>query len=130
VVGVFTLRHQGAFSDKAITGAIERVLNNPPTPAPVVNLGHGREKPAALEHRRWLDSLPDEVAKNLPVNDLLGWLASRYPQSETDRILAGFSSLFFHERFRARFTGEAIAAYETRHHLIQAHPVRLEAISK
>jgi hypothetical protein len=130
VVGVFTLRHQGAFSDKAITGAVERVLNNPPAPAPVVNLGHGREEPAALEHRRWLDLLPDEVAKSLPVNDLLGWLATRYPQSETERILAGFSSLFFHERFRARFTGEAIATYETPHHLIHAHPVRLEAISK
>lgn len=127
VVGVFTLRQQGAFSDKAISGAVERMLNNPPAPAPVVNLGHDGQVPAALEHRRWLDLLPDEVANNLPIHDLLGWLATRYPKSETERLLAGFSSLFFHERFRARFTGASIVTYETSCHRIQAHPVRLEA---
>lgn len=66
VVGVFSLRQQAAFSDKAITGAIERVLNNPPAPAPVVSLAKRNEKPAALEHRRWLDSLPEEAAQQLP----------------------------------------------------------------
>ena len=35
VVCVFTLRQQGAFSDKAIIGAVERVLNNPPAPPPL-----------------------------------------------------------------------------------------------
>lgn len=130
VVGVFTLRQQGAFSDRAIAGAVERVLNNPPAPAPFVNLGHDRKEPAALEHRRWLDSLPDEVANNLPISDLLGWLATRYPTSATEQLLAGFSSLFFHDRFRARFTGTAIVTYETPGHLIQAHPVRLEAPAK
>ncbi len=130
VVGVFSLRQQAAFSDKAITGAIERLLNNPPAPAPVVSLAKRNERPAALEHRRWLDSLPEEAARQLPINDLLGWLTMRYPQSETERLLAGFSTLFFHERFRARFTGEATATYETPHHVILAHPVRLEAASK
>lgn len=127
VVGVFGLRQQDAFSDKAIHGAVERVLNNPPAPPPTVNLEHSSNKPAAMQHRRWLDSLPDEIAKELPVTDMLGWLTARYPESETEQLLAGFSTLFFHERFRAKFTGEATHDYETPHHLIRAHPVRLEA---
>ena len=130
VVGVFTLRQQGAFSDKAIIGAVERVLNNPPAPPPTVNLGRGIQEPEALEHHRWLDSLPDEIAKDLPVSDLLGWLTTRYPQSETAQLLAGFSKLFYHEHFHAHFTGGTISNYESPHHLIRAHPVRLEAASK
>ena len=43
VVCVFTLRQQAAFSDKAIARAIERVLNNPPAPAPTIELGNGKE---------------------------------------------------------------------------------------
>lgn len=130
VVGVFSLRHQASFSDKAITGAIERVLNNPPAPAPIVSLGQNSAKPVALEHRRWLDALPDDAARHLPINDLLSWLTTRYPDAETERLLAGFSILFFHENYRARFTGEAVVTYETPGHLIQAHPVRLEAVTK
>src|SRR5581483_665374 len=108
VVGVFALRQQGAFSDKAITGALERVINNPPGPPPTVNLGHGKKVPAAMQHRRWLNSLPNEIGKDLPVNDLLGWLTTRYPQFETPQLLAGFSMLFYHEHFRARFMGGTI----------------------
>jgi hypothetical protein len=130
VVGVFGLRQQEAFSDKAIIGAVERVLNNPPAPPPTVNLEHSSNKPAAMQHRHWLDSLPDEITKELPVTDMLGWLNARYPQSEAEQLLAGFSTLFFHERFRAKFTSEATHNYETPHHLICAHPVRLEAASK
>ena len=130
LVGVFTLRQQAAFSDKAITRAIERVLNNPPAPAPTIELGKGKEKSIALEHTRWIEALPDEIASELPINDLLGWLTARYPQSDTERLLAGFSLLFFHEKFRARFTDEVITAYETPCHQIRSHPVRLEAAKK
>lgn len=129
-VGIFTLRHQGAFSDKAIAGAIERLLNNPPMPPPAINLGHDGKVPPALEHRRWLNSLPDEIANDLPVSDLLDWLTSRYPQAETTQILAGFSTLFFHERFRARFIEATACDYETSDHLICAQPVELEVGSK
>ena len=130
VVGVFTLRQQAAFSDKAITRAIERVLNNPPAPAPTIELGKGKETSTALEHTRWIEALPDEIASELPINDLLGWLTARYPQSDTERLLAGFSLLFFHEKFRARFTDEVVTAYETPRHQIRSHPVRLEAAKK
>lgn len=130
VVGVFTLRHQGAYSDKAITGAVERLLNNPPVPPPAISFGHDGKTPAALEHRRWLNSLPDEIAKELPVNDLLGWLTTRYPDFDTTQLLAGFSSLFFYEHFRARFTPAATQDYNTSDHVICAQPVRLEAASK
>ena len=130
VVCVFTLRQQAAFSDKAITRAIERVLNNPPAPAPTIELSKGKEKSTALEHTRWIEALPDEIASELPINDLLGWLTARYPQSDTERLLAGFSLLFFHEKFRARFTDEVVTAYETPRHQIRSHPVRLEAAKK
>lgn len=130
LVGVFSLRQQGAFSDKAITGAVERVLNNPPAPPPTINLSNSRKVPAALQHRRWLNSLPNEIANDLPVTDLLAWLITQYPQSNTSQVLAGFSTLFYHKRFRARFTGETIVSYETSRHLIRAYPVRLEGASK
>jgi len=129
-VGVFTLRQQAAFSDSAITRAIERVLNNPPAPAPTIELNQGKEKSTALEHTRWIEALPNEIASELPINDLLGWLTARYPQSDTERLLAGFSLLFFHENFRARFTDEVVTAYETPRHQIRSHPVRLEAAKK
>lgn len=130
VVGVFSLRQQDAFSDKAILGAVERYLNNPPAPPPTVNRSRAGDKPAAMQHREWLNALPDEVATELPVGDMLGWLTARYPGLDTEQLLTGFSTLFFHERFRAEFTGEAVCDYETPHHMIRAHPVRLEAISK
>lgn len=130
VVGVFSLRQQDAFSDKAILGAVERYLNNPPAPPPTVNRSRAGDKPAAMQHREWLNALPDEVATALPVSDMLGWLTARYPGLDTEQLLTGFSTLFFHERFRAEFTGEAVCDYETPHHMIRAHPVRLEAISK
>ena len=130
VVCVFMLRQQAAFSDKAITRAIERVLNNPPAPAPTIELSKGKEKSTALEHTRWIEALPDEIASELPINDLLGWLTARYPQSDTERLLAGFSLLFFHEKFRARFTDEVVTAYETPRHQIRSNPVRLETAKK
>ena len=125
VVGIFSLRQQDAFSDKAIIGAIERCLNNPPKPPPTVSRSRTGDKPAAMQQREWLNLLPDEVATQLPVEDVLGWLVKRHPEMETDQLLAGFSTLFFHERFRAEFTGLAACDYETPHHLIHAHPVRL-----
>lgn len=130
VVGVFSLRQQEAFSDKAIIGAVERYLNNPPAPPPTVSRTQAGGKPAAMQHREWLNALPDEVAAQLPISDMLGWMTDRYPGLDTEQLLTGFSTLFFHERFRAEFTGQAICDYETPHHVIRAHPVRLEAISK
>lgn len=130
VVGVFSLRQQEAFSDKAIIGAVERYLNNPPVPPPTVSRSRTSDKPAAMQHREWLNALPDEIASELPVADILGWLTARYPKSDTEQLLTGFSTLFFHERFRAEFTGQAVSEYETLRHIIRAHPVKLEAITK
>lgn len=130
VVGVFALRQQGAFSDKAISRAIERIINNPPAPPPTVNLERGKKEPVALQHRRWLNALPDQIAKDLPVSDLLGWLTMRHPEADTAQILAGFSTLFYHKHFRARFTAGPIGNYRTSRHLIHAHPVTLEKTSK
>ena len=130
VVGILTLRPQGAYSDRAIIGAIERMLNHPPVPPPSISFDRDGKIPAALEHRRWLNSLPEEIAKDLPVNDVLSWLTTHYPNLDTAQLLAGFSSLFFYEHFRARFTSAAVQDYETAHHIVCAQPVRLEALSK
>ncbi|MGH7990785.1 MAG: hypothetical protein ACREDS_11435, partial [Limisphaerales bacterium] len=101
-----------------------------PVPPPAISFGQDGKTPAALEHRRWLNSLPDEIAKELPVNDLLGWLTTRYPDFDTAQLLAGFSSLFFYEHFRARFTPAATQDYNTSDQVICAQPVRLEDASK
>lgn len=128
VVGVFSLRKQEAFSDRAIIGAVERILHNPPAPPPAINLERSSRKPAALEYRRWLNSLPGETVEALPINDLLAWLTVRYPELETAQILMGFSTLFLDRRFQAGFSADGpIQTYETRQHFIRAHPVRLRA---
>ena len=128
VVGVFSLRKQEAFSDRAIVGAVERVLHNPPAPPPEINLERSARIPPALEHRRWLNSLPGETAGNLPIEDLLAWLTTRYPTLETAQILIGFSTLFLDRGFQASFNpDEPIQIYETRQHFIHAHPVCLRA---
>jgi hypothetical protein len=59
---------------------------------------------------------------------MLDWLTAHYPMMDTEQLLAGFSTLFFHEHFRAEFTGAAVREYETQGHIICAHPVKLEAI--
>ncbi len=128
VVGVFSLRKQEAFSDRAIIGAIERVVHNPPAPPPEINLERSSRKPAALEYRRWLNSLPGETAEALPINDLLAWLTARYSELETAQILMGFSTLFLDRRFQATFSADdPIQTYETTQHFVRAHPVRLRA---
>jgi hypothetical protein len=127
VIGVFNLRQQEAFSDKAIAGAVERILNNPPTPPPRINLERASRPSPAAERGRWLKSLPNEVAKELPINDLLRWLTIRYPDLETRQILSGFSMLYLNKQFRASFTGGTIQTYETLQHLIHAHPMQLKA---
>jgi hypothetical protein len=128
VVAVFGLRQQDAFSDKAIVGAVERYLNNPPAPPPMVSRARTSDKPAAMQQREWLNALPDGIATDLPVADILDWLTAHYPMMDTEQLLAGFSTLFFHEQFRAEFTGAAVREYETQRHIIRAHPVKLEAI--
>lgn len=126
VVGVFSLRKQEAFSDRAISGAVERILHNPPAPPPSINLERGSRKPAALEYRRWLNALPDQTIEALPIDDLLMWLTIQYPELETAHILKGFSTLFLDRRFQACFSADRpIQTYETRQHFIRAHPVQL-----
>lgn len=128
VVAVFGLRQQEAFSDKAIVGAVERYLNNPPAPPPMVSRVRTSDKPAAMQQREWLNGLPDGIATDMPVADILDWLTAHYPMMDTEQLLAGFSTLFFHEQLRAEFTGAAVREYETQRHIIRAHPVKLEAI--
>lgn len=126
VVRASTLRVQNAPSDRAILQAVRRIHDHPPEPPPVIELGLDSIEPSALRQRRWLNVLPEEVAAELPVEDLLAWLTGRYPGMSTADTVAGFSTLYFDERFRGRFTAGTLRCYETAEHQISAHPVRLE----
>lgn len=126
LVPIFSLRQQYAVSDAAIKCVLERVILQPPEPAPIVNFDEAGEEPTGKQQLCWLDSLPELAAASAPVDDLLGWLIERNPGRATSEVLAGFATLFFHDRFRSSFTGTTARTYETADHVLQAHPVHLE----
>lgn len=130
LVPVFFFRQQYAVTDSAIKSVLERIIHQPPELPPVVNFNEGTQEPAGMRQRRWLDSLPDRVAAELPIEDLLGWLTKNYGESSTSEILAGFSTLVFHERFRSQFANGPIRDYETPDHVLRARPVHVEPAEK
>ena len=126
LVAIYSLRQQYAVTDAAIRTVLERVILQPPEMPPVVDFNEADEEPAGMRHSRWLDSLPELAAANVPMDDLLGWLIERNPNLPTNEVLAGFATLFFHDRLCGHFTGADARTYETPDHVLRAHPVRLE----
>lgn len=125
LIGVAALRFQNVPSDAAIMLALRRVIENPPEPPPVLEFAAEKENPGALVRLMWLDSLPDLVRGDLPVEDLMGWLVEKYPERDTSDVLAGFSGLLFHNDFQAAFTDEKPHAYNTTDGEIEASPLTL-----
>jgi hypothetical protein len=125
LVGVAALRFQNVPSDMAIALALRRVIEHPPEPPPVLEFAAEREDPSALVRLMWLDSLPDLVRRDLPVEDLMGWLVEKYPGRDTSDVLAGFSGLLFHNDFQAAFADEKPHAYNTTDGEIEASPLTL-----
>jgi hypothetical protein len=130
LVAIYSLRQQYAITDSAIKSVLERVILQPPAVPPVVDFNEADKEPAGMHHSRWLDSLPELAAASVPMDDLLGWLIQRNPNHPTSEVLAGFATLFFHERFRSHFTGNDAHTYETPEHVLRVHPVRLEHADK
>lgn len=130
LVAVYSLRQLHAVTDTAIKSVLERVILQPPEMPPVVDFNEADEEPDGKRHLRWLDSLPELAAANLPMDDLLGWLIQRNPNHPTGEVLAGFATLLYDERFHSHFKGEDVLTYETPEHVLRAHPVRLEHAGK
>jgi hypothetical protein len=124
-IGAYSLRWLHVPADNAIERALRNVVEHPPEPAPVLTMSGEDASPAAYLRRLWLEALPDDVRNALPVQDLLGWVVSRYPQKNTDDALAGFSRLVFHDEFSAKFTDGVSRTYETTDGTLDAQPVEL-----
>lgn len=119
------LRFQFVPADAALERALRLVVEHPPESAPVLELASEESAPGSLVRRVWLDSLAPRLAEQLPVTDLLGWLAATFPDKDTAQILSGFTSLVFDDQFDARFSGETAKSYRTRDGELEAQPVSL-----
>ena len=124
-IGAYTLRWSHVPTDNAIDRALRNIVEHPPEPAPVLAMSEEDATPAAYLRRLWLEALPDEIRSALPVQDLLDWVVSRYPQMNTNDTLSGFSRLVFHDEFSAKFTDGVSHTYETTDGTLDAQPVEL-----
>jgi hypothetical protein len=127
IIGVCSLRVVAVPGDAAIARALRRVLEHPPEPAPVLALQTEDTIPGALVRRLWLDGLESKARGELPLDDLLGWLARAYPEKDTAQILSGFTSLLFHQDFHGAFSDHPARAYALPDGELEGPPVRLEA---
>jgi hypothetical protein len=128
LVEVAALRFQNVPSDAAISLALHRVVEHPPEPPPILELSGEKDDPGALVRLMWLDSLPDLVRSDLPVEDLLGWLMTKHPSPNTSDVLAGFSRLLFNLDFSAAFADQTPHTYKALDGEIEASPVTLISI--
>lgn len=81
--------------------------------------------PSDYLRRLWLDALPGELRANVPVPDLLDWMARHYPQRDTADTLAAFTRLVFDPALNATFTENAPRSYPTADGVLEAQPVQL-----
>jgi hypothetical protein len=125
IIGFCALRVQHVPGDAAISLALRRVIEHPPEPAPVIDFDEAPEMPSGLVRQRWLHALPVEATASLPLDDLLEWLAQRYPDKSTGEILAGFSQLIFQDEFQASFSEESERDYATADGTLRGHPLHV-----
>lgn len=125
VIPVFSFRIQNVPGDAAITLALRRVIDHPPEPPPILDLTTEEEEPDSLLHRVWLDSLPGRAHEDAPIADLLRWIIEDQASYDTSQVLAGFSVLFFHSKFQARFTEAEPQKYSTSQGILEASAVEL-----
>lgn len=125
VIASCSIRILAVPGDRAIEKAIRDVLENPPEPAPKLVMQTEEATPAEYLRHVWLESLPDEVSNSLPLNDLMAWMITRYPQKDTADTLAGFTRLLFNSGFAAHFTSSEARTYLTHDGELNASPVEL-----
>ncbi len=127
LIGICSLRLQNVPGDAAIALALRRVIEHPPEPPPMLDLTTEQSPPEELARLLWLDSLPDQVRPDLPLPDLLGWIVNHHPEKDTAAVLAGFTTLVFHNQFEARFSEADPNDYPTANGSIQARAVQLKS---
>ena len=125
IIGVYALRFQNVPGDAAIASVLRRLVEYPPEPPPVLEFAEKQEDPIALTRLKWLDSLPQLVQPALPINDLFQWLIENNPNKDMTQILAGFSTLIFHQKFQAHFTDADACVYRMNDGALDACPVQL-----
>jgi len=125
LIGIAVWRYQNVPSDAAIAMALRRVFEHPPEPPPVLEFAAENDDPGALLRLRWLESLPELVRADLPVEDLMTWLVAKHSERSTSDVLAGFSGLVFHRDFRAVFTDRTPGTYTTADGEITGSPLTL-----
>jgi hypothetical protein len=125
LIGVAVWRYQNVPSDAAIALALRHILENPPESPPVLEFGAENDDPGGLLRLVWLDSLPDLVRAESPVEDLMHWLVTKYSERGTSDVLTGFSGLLFHRDFRAVFTDQTPRTYTTTDGEITGSPLML-----
>jgi hypothetical protein len=125
LIGVAAWRYQNVPSDAAILVTLRRVIEFPPELPPVLELTAEEEAPDALVRLLWLESLPTRVSENLPVQDLVDWLAENCSGRGISDVLAAFSVLVFHPDFHATFTDREPRTYDIAGGEITASPVTL-----
>lgn len=125
-IGLCQIRIQDVPGDAAIATALRRVFQHPPEPAPTIDLEQPVEAPPALVRRLWLDQLPAEIAPALPIEDLLGWLCSRYPAKPAAEVIAGFGRLVFDDHLRAIFDDGPERLYSLPDGFLEARPLKLD----
>jgi len=125
LIGVAAWRYQNVPGDVAIVLALRRVIEHPPEPPPVLEFVAEKDDPGALMRLLWLESLPDLVRADLPVNDLMTWFVSKHSDRNTSDVLAGFSGLLFHRDFHAVFAEQDARIYKTTDGEITGSPLSL-----
>jgi hypothetical protein len=125
LIGITVWRYQNVPGDAAIAMALRRVFEHPPEPSPVLQFAAENDDPGALLRLRWLESLPELVRADLPVDDLMMWLVAKHSERSTSDVLAGFSGLLFHRDFRAVFTERTPDTYITADGEITGSPLTL-----
>lgn len=125
LISVAVWRYQNVPGDAAIALALRRVFEHPPEPPPVLEFVAEKDDPGALVRLLWLDSLPELVRADLPVEDLMKWFVAKHSERNTSDVLAGFCGLLFHRDFRAVFTDQIPHAYTTADGEITGSPLAL-----
>jgi len=125
LIGITVWRFQNVPGDAAIAIALRRVFEHPPESPPVLEFAAENDDPGALLRLRWLESLPELVRAELPVEDLMMWLVAKHSERSTSDVLAGFSGLLFHRDFRAVFTDRTPGTYTTADGEITGSPLTL-----
>ncbi len=115
-------RREGLFGDPAAEAFLRDVRGYEPRRPHALPEGSGDGPPAFLDPEELLGAL----RADLPVPDLLAWLAARYPEASLGELLRAYGRLHAGPPGPAAF-GPAERAYRIAGVRVSAHPLEVEA---